>query len=233
MPMCNLPHTAHTGGTLSIILKTYTYMNRFVLLFGLLFTFQNSNSQVLIMNTIEGQRNPKLDYEYGYLPGRKFQFYQTIKNYDLKGLSIRVELYDDRRKLNLKTISCSPLTIENISEFADSKTIYKFAQYTDMLLRQANAVIDSASKELIEIHLEAIDSRLIGFGYVKVHGLCQIKVMYKGLIKSYCVDIKDGDENSPLGGNAFVTRKGGTRIMGSASMREVIEQFIADLTMMN
>jgi len=208
-------------------------MKKSLLLLGLFFAIQNNYSQVLIMNTIEGHRDSKMDYEYGYLPGRKFPFYQTIKKYDLKGLVIRVELFDDRRKLDLKTISCSPLTIENISEFAESKTIYRFAQYTDTLLNQANAVIDSASKEIIEIHLEAIDSRLIGFGYIKVHGLCQIKVKYKGLYKTYCIDIKDGDENSPLGGNAFVTRKGGTRIMGSASIREVLEQFFADLMVMN
>jgi hypothetical protein len=100
-------------------------------------------------------------------------------------------------------------------------------------LNQTNAVIDSTSTDLIEIRLEAIDSRLIGFGYVKIHGLCQMKVKYKGLNKTYCIDIKDGDENSPLGGNAFVTRKGGTRVMGSAAMREVLEQFISDLIMMN
>jgi len=39
--------------------------------------------------------------------------------------------------------------------------------------------------------LEAIDSRLIGFGYIKIHGLCQIKVKYKGFNKTYCIDIKD------------------------------------------
>jgi hypothetical protein len=116
-------------------------MKRALLLFGLLLFFQSSYSQVLIMSTIDGFRNPKLDYEYGYLPGRRFPFYQTIKKYDLKGLPIRVELYDDRSELNLSTVICSPLKIENISEFADSKTIYKFAQYIDTLMSQANAVM--------------------------------------------------------------------------------------------
>ena len=208
-------------------------MKKTLVLFVFLFVFLCSYSQVIIKNTIEGLRNPKLDYEYGYLPGERFPFYQTIKKYDLKGLTIRVELFDDRRKLDLININCSPLPIENISEFAESKTIYKFAQYIDTLLNQANAVLDSTSRDLIEIRLEAIDSRLIGFGYIKIHGLCQMKVKYKGLNKTYCIDIKDGDENSPLGGNAFVTRKGGTRVMGSASIREVLEQFIADLMIMN
>ena len=208
-------------------------MKKSLLLFGLLFYFEIGYSQVIIMNTIEGFRNPKLDYEYGYLPGRKFPFYQTIKKYDFKGQSFRVELYDDRKILDIKNISCSQIPIENISEFADVETIYKVAQYIDTLLRQSNAVIDSLSKEIIEIRLEAIDSRLIGFGYIKVHGLCQINVKYSGLNQTYCADIKDGDENSPLGGNALVSRKSATRIMGSASIREVLEQFMADLVNIN
>ena len=208
-------------------------MKKSLLLFALLFCTEIGYSQVLIMNTIEGLRNPKLDFEYGYLPGRKFPFYQALKKYDFKGQSFRIALYDDRKKLDLKNVNCSPLPLENISEFADFKTIYKVAQYIDTLFSQANAVIDSSSEKVIEIRLEAIDSRLIGFGYIKIHGLCQIKVKYAGLNQIYCIDIKDGDENSPLGGNAFVSRKGGTRIMGSASIREVLEQFMADLIKMN
>lgn len=208
-------------------------MRKSLLTFGLFICAQVIYSQVLIMNTTEGVRNPKFDYEYGYLPGRKFPFYKTINQYDLKGLEVRVELYDDRKKLELKNIQCSPLTIENISEFADNKSIYRVAQYIDILLRQSNAVIDSTSEELLEIHLEAIDSRLIGFGYIKIHGLCQMRIKFKELSKTYCIDIEDGDENSPLGSNAFVTRKGGTRVMGSAAIREVLEQFITDLMIMN
>jgi hypothetical protein len=59
-------------------------MKKSFLLFGLLLYIKIGFSQVLIMNTIEGVRNPKLDYEYGYLPGRKFPFYQTLNKYDLK-----------------------------------------------------------------------------------------------------------------------------------------------------
>jgi hypothetical protein len=102
-----------------------------------------------------------------FIAGKWYQFKPSLK---LKGLSIRVELYDDRKKLELKNVNCSPLPLENISEFADSKTIYKVALYIDTLLSQANAVIDSASEEIIEIHLEAIDSRLIGFGQLEKNG---------------------------------------------------------------
>lgn len=208
-------------------------MKKIVLAISFLFFMKVSYSQVLIMSTSEGMRNPKLDYEHGYMPGKIFPFYQTIEKYDFNGLRVRVELFDDRKKLNLASIICSPLAIENISEFADTKSIYKVAKYIDTILKQSNIVIDTASNELIEIRLEALDSRLIGFGYIKVHGLCQIKVIFKEENKTYCIDIKDGDKNSPIGSNALVTRKSGTRIMGSASIREVIERFLVDLRTMN
>jgi hypothetical protein len=208
-------------------------VKKLLILFGVFWLMETGYSQVLIMSTNEGVRDPRLDYEYGYLPGRKFPFYQTINQYDLKGLRVRVELFDERRKLGLVNISCSPLIIENVSEFGDTKSIYKVAEYIDTLFNQTNMIIDSTSKELVEIRLQALDSRLIGFGYIKIHGLCQIEVKYKELNKIYCVDIKDGDDNSPLGSNAMVTRKGGTRVMGSAAIREVLEQFIVDLKMLN
>jgi hypothetical protein len=81
----------------------------------------------------------------------------------------------------------------------------------------------------LQIKLEGIDSRLIGFGYIRVHGLCQMKIKYKGITKTYCIDITDADQNSPISSYAFVSRLTATRILASASIREVIEQFFVDL----
>lgn len=81
----------------------------------------------------------------------------------------------------------------------------------------------------MEITLEAIDSRLIGFGKIVAHGLCQIKVNYDNKIKVYCIDLTDADKNAAISSNSFVTRKTAIRVMGSAAVREVLEQLLIDL----
>ena len=167
--------------------------------------------------------------EHGFLPGRKFPIYKTIENYDFGGISYRVELYDDREKLRLHRIQCSNIEIENASELSSKFAILKLNEYVDSIFRQSNIRIDSSESNKIEIRLQAIDSRLIGFGKIKVHGLCQLLIKFNGSSRIYCVDISDGDKNAPLGSNAIVTRKTASRFMASASIRECIEKFLADL----
>lgn len=117
----------------------------------------------------------------------------------------------------------------NTSEFKNPESIYKVGQYLDTLFKQSNAILDLNSTDTLQVELEGIDVRLIGFGYIRVHGLCQMKVKYHNFSKTYCVDITDADKNSPVSSNAFVTRKTATRILASAAIREVIEQFFVDL----
>jgi len=167
--------------------------------------------------------------EHGFLPGKKFQYYPTVGQYDLEKRKIRVEVYDDRQNVRLKKAECSAVQFTNTSEFENPNCIYKFGQYVDTLLKQSKAVVDLNSIDTLQIKLEGIDARLIGFGNVRVHGLCQIKVQYRGKAKTYCIDITDADQHSPISKYAFVTRNSATRIMASAAMREVIEQFIADI----
>jgi hypothetical protein len=168
-------------------------------------------------------------YEHGFLPGKKFPFYSTVDKYNFNNISIRVELNDDRFVLNLKHIKCSDVDISNTSEYKDPKTIYKLKEYIDTIFRQSKIKIDSSSINRLQINLEALDARLIGFGYIRVHGLCQIKFRYKDFEQTYCIDIMDGDEHAPLGKNDFVTRRTATRLMLSASVREAIEKFLFDL----
>ena len=97
------------------------------------------------------------------------------------------------------------------------------------MFRQSSIIPDSSASDTVKIRLEGLDVRLIGFGTVRVHGLCQMRMSYRGFTRVYCIDITDADKNSPIGPNAFVTRLTATRIMSSASMREVIEQIIAGL----
>jgi hypothetical protein len=169
------------------------------------------------------------DYEHGFLPGKKFPFYSTIDKYNFNDINIRVELNDDRFGLNLNHIKCSDVDISNTSEYKDPKTIYKVKDYIDSIFSQSKIKIDSSSTNILQINLEALDARLIGFGYIRVHGLCQIKFRYMDFEQTYCVDIMDGDAHAPVGKNDFVTRRTATRKMLSASVREAIEKFLIDL----
>jgi len=181
----------------------------------------------------KGTQKHSWTYEQGYLPGAQFPIYSTINAFNFNGLTLRVELYDDRNNLKLKKIECSKVLLNNESEIASPQAIFKVEQYVKSIFQQASIVIDSTATDTLEIRLEALDARLLGFFYIKAHGLCQIRVKYKELNKVYCCDIVDGDEHSPLSASAFVTRKTASRYMGSASIRENIEQFLVDLEKVN
>jgi len=167
--------------------------------------------------------------EHGFLPGKKFKYYSTVDKYDFTGRKIRVELFDDRSTLKLKRTQCSEIDFTNTSEFVDPKCIFKVGKYIDTLFKSTGAILDSAATDTLQIRFEGIDSRLIGFGHIRVHGICQMKIKYRNVTKTYCIDITDADKHSPISPNAFVTRLTATRIMASASIREVIEQFFVDL----
>ena len=63
----------------------------------------------------------------------------------------------------------------------------------------------------------------------KLHGLCQVEMKYKSIEKTYCVDIAPGDPHSPIAADELSTKSNAIRRMGSAAIREVIEQFLVDL----
>jgi hypothetical protein len=167
--------------------------------------------------------------EHGFLPGKKLAYYPTINKYDFSGLKLRVELYDNRGNVNLKKVNCSNVEFTNTSEFASPQSIYMVKTYVDTLFKQSNIVIDSTSTDTLQISLEGIDARLIGFGSIRAHGLCQMKMKYRNTEKMYCIDITDADKHSPVSKHAFITRLTATRIIASASVREVVEQFLVDL----
>jgi hypothetical protein len=167
--------------------------------------------------------------EHGFLPGRKFQFYQTIDKYDFSGLKLRIELFDCRNSLKIKKTECSDIEFTNTSEFSDPDCIFIVSHYLDTLFKQTGAIIDISAKDTLQVRFEGIDARLIGFGYIRAHGLCQMTMKYHNIYKTYCIDITDADKHSPISPNAFVSRLTATRIIASASMREVIEQFFVDL----
>jgi hypothetical protein len=167
--------------------------------------------------------------EHGFLPGKAFKFYPTINKYDFSGQKMRVELYDQRDSLNLTTILCSEIEINNKSEFAGPNGALKVGEYFQNLFSQSGIVPDSAASDTLKVYLQALDARLIGFGSITAHGLCQMKMEFKSIYRTYCTDITDKDPHSPIGQNAFVTRKTATRVIASAGIREVIEKFFVDL----
>jgi|RhiMetdeSRZDD1v2_1073273.scaffolds.fasta_scaffold14621_8 hypothetical protein len=166
--------------------------------------------------------------EHGFLPGKQFKFYPTINKYDFSGQRMRVELYDQRDSLKLVNLPCAKVEINNNSEFAGPNGALKVGEYFQHLFSESNMVPDTSASDTLKVFLQALDARLIGFGSITAHGLCQMQMVFKNISKTYCVDITDKDPHSPIGRNAFVTRKTATRVIASASIREVIEQFFAN-----
>jgi hypothetical protein len=167
--------------------------------------------------------------EHGFLPGKKFPTYQTVNKFDFNNLRLRVVLYNDRQEKNLTKIDCSEIELNNKTELKDEQGTVKVWDYLNTLFLQSKIVIDTASTDELEVRLTALDCRLIGFGQIAVHGLCQMEFKYKGITKIYCTDIEDGDANAPLSKTSFVTRKTATRYMASVAIRETIEKFLIDL----
>ena len=167
--------------------------------------------------------------EHGFLPGKSFPTYPTVKPFDFKNLKLKVILYNDRDIRKMTKIDCSEVEINNKSELKAEQGTVKVWDYLNTLFLQSKIIIDTTSKDELEVRLTALDCRLIGHRQVVVHGLCQMEFKYKGITKTYCTDIKDGDTNAPLGKNSFVSRKTATRYMASASIRETIEKFLTDL----
>jgi hypothetical protein len=194
--------------------------------------FKTSHSQiyfVILPWEIEAEIGKKIVPEHGFLPGKKFQFYPTIDKYDFGGLKMRVELYDQRDSLKIIKIDCSETEINNKSEFVGEPGAIKAKEYFQTLCPASGIILDSIASDTLKVYLQALDSRLLGFGNITAHGLCQMKMSYKNISRSYCIDITDKSPHSPIGKNAFVTRKTGTRVILSASIREAIELFFADL----
>lgn len=167
--------------------------------------------------------------EHGFLPGAKFPTYSAIKPMNFENKKVKIVLFDDRATLLLKQIECSNISLTNTSEFKENQGIVKVWEYINLLFKKSNLIIDKEATEEYEIRLMALDCRLIGFGQIDVHGLCQIQVKHNGNTKIYCTDLVDGDPTAPLTKSSFVTRKTATRYMASASIRDTIEKIMKDI----
>ena len=209
-------------------------MKKILLLLVFVATYNNSYSQIIypqggaigsLLYTAAAEFMP----EHGFLPGKKFPTYETVEKFDFNNKKIKIVLYDDRNTLNLTNIDCSKVGLTNSSEFNKEQGIVKVWEYLNKLANDSKLIIDKDATEEYEIRLMALDTRLIGFGSIDVHGMCQISVKHNGIEKIYCTDIQDGDKNSPLSKSSFVSRKTATRFIMSAAIRETIEKFLKDI----
>lgn len=167
--------------------------------------------------------------EHGFLGGKAFKYYPLTRQYDLHGKKLRVELHDVRDSLKLKGVSCSMEELTRTSEFEGMQGTHVVEHYFDTLFPAANIVLDTTAADVLRVDLEAFDVRLIGFGNITAHGMCMVKVHWRGNVHDYCVDLTDKDPHSPVSSHAFVTRKTATRIIASAAIREILEKIITDL----
>jgi len=191
--------------------------------------FAGLHAQVIIRSVSNALPDETFTIERGFLPGKAFKFYPTLNSFDFNGKKMRVELFDDRDSLRIRYLPCTATELTNVTEFAGANATRKVAVYIDTLFKQANIAIDSSVTDILIIHLQALDNRLIGFVSITAHGLCQMSIEYKSLSKTYCEDITDKSPHSPIDRNALVTRRTGSRIIQSAAIREVIEQMLTDL----
>lgn len=182
-----------------------------------------------VIGTLSYQIAKDIMPEHGFLPGKKFPTYPTVKPFNFNGLPLKVLLYNDRDEKQAATLRCSRTEITNETELKGEQGTVKVWDYLNTLFFQSKIVIDTTATEELEVRLTALDCRLIGFGQIAVHGLCQMEFKYKGITKSYCTDIEDGDMNAPLTKSSFVSRKTATRYMASAAIRATIEKFLEDL----
>jgi len=196
-----------------------------ILLF-LFFSITGTYSQAIVLPTVLAGKMIKPDN--GFLPGNKFPFYPTVNRFNFQGKKIRVEVLDERIKRKLLYVNCSNLDLTNSSELWNPLFIYRFGDYIDTVFHQSGIATDTTVHDTLYIKLEAIDARQLGSGNAKMHGLCQVSIQYKSFSKEYCDDIQEGDKNSPLSGDDFSTRKTAIRYLGSAAMRDVVEQFLTD-----
>lgn len=181
---------------------------------------------LLVLSVTLGFTGAAQSSEYGFLPGKKFPFYKSIITHDLKGAKIWIKLVDERKTLALETTSCSDLPLKNQTEFNGESGANAMRQYFSRLFTDAHAILDSAADEIINVELQALDARLLGFGNITAHGLCQIRITYQGQTQLICVDITDKDPHSPIGPKAWVTRKTAVRVILSAAIRESVEKVL-------
>lgn len=163
---------------------------------------------------------------YGFLPGKDFSY---IENKDLGGLeghSFNFEFIDSRP--DITSISSFKGSLDRETELEGIKGFDFFQTFFIKAILEAGGTIDNR-KEKILIHLNAISFSLTGFIKITVHGVVDFSTTSNVIQKTYSVNMKDGDNDAPLGKNSFATRKTASRLMVSGALRRAMNLYIRDL----
>ncbi|MBF2709775.1 hypothetical protein [Flavobacterium soyangense] len=160
----------------------------------------------------------------------KFPLYPTIKKFNFNGKELKIIFRDIRDSLNTQKVECSEIEIKNKSEFKSELGAKVVKSYLDSLFVNSNIKINNENNEnIVKIELKVLDGRVVGFMLPQAHSICQMTFKYKQLEKNYCVDLKDGDLNAPVGRTTMISKSKAITLMTCASIREVIELFLVDL----
>lgn len=201
-------------------------MKKIILVFLLTFKVSSMFSQGLIVALASGPS--------AYIPKTKvlgeFPLYPTINKYDFKGKEINIQFKDLRDSLKIEKTECSDIIIENKTKFNTDLGSKLVKSYLDSLFVKSNLQLaENINSEIVLVSLNVLDSKKSGFLIPKVHGICQMNFTYKNLNKTYCIDLKDGDNNAPVGRMTVISIKRAKELLICSSIREVIEQFLKDL----
>ena len=164
---------------------------------------------------------------YGFLPGTDYQMLKPEKEIDLKGKAFSIEFRDSRNDIN--KIACSEYSLDRETELEGALGAQYFRESLTAMIQGSNGKIDDTSPNKIVVELEGLSFKLIGVVYIVGHGFVQFRVTSPFLNKTYCSDMTDHDEDAPLKWYSVVTRKTGSRLMVSGSVRRAAETFVREL----
>jgi len=164
---------------------------------------------------------------YGYLPGTDYKLMKPITAIDLKGKAFNLEFKDARGNNN--RISCSEFSLDRETELEGNLGMEYIRQSVVTMIQNSNGKIDSSAPNKIVVELKGLSFALIGFGYIVPHGFVEFSVTSPYLNKTYCSDVTDHDEDSPIKSYSFATRKSASRLIVSGSVRRTVENFVKNL----
>lgn len=163
---------------------------------------------------------------YDYLPKSKYKYYKPNNSQDLKQSKFSLHFIDNRAS---DLISCSEITLPRDSDLEGEAGFSYFKNYLRAMIEESNGVLDQDSGKEITVELTGISSESYGFMVVKLFALVEFKAKVDGEEKTYCSEMVDDDEDSPIGPLIW-TETSALRSLVSGSVRRVFEEFVQDLS---
>ncbi len=165
---------------------------------------------------------------YGYLPGGRYKYLRPRKKVELSGRCVALKVVDHRAQR--RAIDCSAIQLDRETELEGKKGVTLFEEYAKFIIEQAGGRITSSCPDVLTISIEGLSFSLIGVGYIVPHGLVQFRSSLDGREQSYCTDMTDRDEDSPIGQYSLRTRRNASRMIVSGALRRTLEEMVSDLS---